>query len=49
MSLGLHVRAHHPEGADRQAVLDDMNQTLAELFAGNQGPDVSAQLNEFFN
>ena len=43
------IYAYGEKNTDRQAVLDDMNQTLAELFAGNQGPDVSAQLNEFFN
>lgn len=42
------IYAYGEKTTDRQVVLDDMNQTLSELFAGNQGPDVSAQLSELF-
>ena len=43
------IYAYGEKNTDRQAVLDDMNTTLAELFGDSQGPDVAAQLSELFN
>ena len=34
--------------SDREQVLSDARNTLTELFADNQGPDVAAQLEELF-
>ena len=41
--------AYGEKNTDTQVVLDDVNNTLTNLFSDNQGPDVAAQLTELFN
>lgn len=43
------IYAYGEKNTDTQTVINDMNQTLADLFGDNQGPDVTAQLTELFN
>jgi len=43
------IYAYGEKNTDTQTVIDDMNQTLSEMFGGSQGPDVTAQLSELFN
>ena len=41
--------AYGEKNTDTETVINDVNQTLADLFGDNQGPDVTAQLTELFN
>ena len=41
--------AYGEKNTDTQVILDDVNNTLTNLFSDNQGPDVAAQLMELFN
>jgi hypothetical protein len=43
------IYAYGEKNTDTQSVLDDVHQTLSDLFGDNQGPDVTAQLTELFN
>ena len=43
------IYAYGEKNTDTETVINDMNQTLADLFGDNQGPDVTAQLTELFN
>ena len=43
------IYAYGEKNTDTQFVLDDVHQTLSDLFGDNQGPDVTAQLTELFN
>lgn len=41
--------AYGVKTTDTQYVIDDMHNTLSDLFSDSQGPDVAAQLTELFN
>jgi len=42
------IYAYGEKTTDTQVVLDDVTNTLTTLFSDNQGPDVAAQLTDFF-